>query len=197
MKRSILYILLLTVLILTGCQAGASEGLSEKVDKLQNEVNVLKSELEQVKKEKNKIQSEKEYAESQLEEIKEEEELKEDEVLVQVVNKTNVPRDSNNWIFSDSVSLHISIVNNSEKDIKGIQGSIDIQDMFGVTILKMGCDLTGNIINSGETFINKEMSFEINEYMDDHLKFYTTDFDDLNMIYTINQIMFTDGTTKE
>ena len=197
MKRSIIYILLITLLTLTGCQGSTSGDLSDKVDKLQNEINLLKSELEEVKKEKNEMQSEKEYAESQLEEIKEEEELKEDEVLVQVVNKTNIAKDTNNWIFSDSVNFHISIVNNSEKDIKGIQGLVDVQDMFGVSILKVACDLTGNTIKSGETFINKEMSLEINQFMDDHIKVYTTDFDDLNMIYTIKQIMFTDGTTKE
>lgn len=69
--------------------------------------------------------------------------------------------------------------------------------MFGENIIKVQCDLTGDTIKTGETFINKDMSMEINPYIDTNLKLYTTDFDDLIFDYIITKVMYTDGTLLE
>ena len=101
------------------------------------------------------------------------------------LNGYNTPKDTNNWVFSSHSTYHISITNNTDKVIKGIQGVLDTQDMFGVSILKASCDLTGYEIQPGETYIDKDMSLEINEFMSDHTKIYNTDFKDLKSVLYI------------
>ncbi len=45
--------------------------------------------------------------------------------------------------------------------------------------------------------VNDDLSFEINEFIDEHMKLYTTAYEDLKSEYTVTQIVFTDGTVKE
>lgn len=69
--------------------------------------------------------------------------------------------------------------------------------MFGVSITRAQCDLTGSVIKTQETTINKELSLEINEYIDSDKKVYMAEYDDLKFVYEVQQSMFTDGTKKE
>lgn len=173
-------------------------------------INSLNSQVEQLQKEKDKLANENSSLNNQLDlaiaerdALKSEKEEKEqavtvsaDDVTIVVVDKVNTPKDTDNWLFSSYSTFHISIKNNTDKAIKGVQGILDTQDMFGVSIYKANCDLTGIEIQPGETIINKAMSLEINEFMDDHTKLYNTDFKDLKFNYEVKTIMFTDGTTK-
>lgn len=174
------------------------------------DVNSLNSQIEQLLKEKEELANENSSLKEQLNSAiaerdalrldKEEKEnattVSDEDVTIVVVDKVNTPKDTNNWVFSSHSTYHISITNNTDKVIKGIQGVLDTQDMFGVSILKASCDLTGYEIQPGETYIDKDMSLEINEFMSDHTKIYNTDFKDLKFDYEVNTIMFTDGTSK-
>ncbi len=94
-------------------------------------------------------------------------------------------------------NLKFEITNNTDKDIQGIQGKLKIMDLFGKEILTAGCDFTGHTIPAGETVVNDDLSFEINEFINEHMKLYTTAYEDLKSEYTVTQIVFTDGTVKE
>lgn len=188
-KKLLLVLLILLSVFMVACQ-------SDQAD-LSKQVAELESELEAVKKEKDQAIQDKNIAESKLKAIEEQKELKEEEVVVKVIDKSNVPKDTDKWIFSDYVAFEIGITNNSDKDIKGIQGEIDIKDMFDVSFLTISCDLTGDTIVAGETSINNEMSLEINEFMNPHNKLYVSEYDDLIFEYKISKILFTDGTIKE
>ncbi|HZJ99933.1 MAG TPA: hypothetical protein VFC79_08005 [Tissierellaceae bacterium] len=191
MKNNVIFILLLiTLLVLTGCQDSGVAELQAKIVELEVEIVELKRQLgievEDV---------EFEIKEESIDEIKESKE--QELVIVRVTDKINMPKNKDNWVFSDSIQMVIEIENNSDKVIKGIQGSIDFRDMFDVSILEIGCDLTGNEVGPGEKFTEDQMVFEINEFIDSHLKIYVTDFSDLIINYEINQVLFTDGTSMK
>ena len=187
MGKKLIYVILLVLiatLLFTGCSSN-----QVTVAELQKQVDTLTDE-------KNKAVAEKEALKIELEEIKKAKTVESGDVTIVVVDKVNTPKDTNQWRFSSYSTFHISITNNTEKDIKGIQGVLDVQDMFGVSIMKSQCDLTGNVIKAHATIINKDLSLEINEFMDTHTKVYSADYDDLKFVYEVQQIMFTDGTTK-
>lgn len=187
MKRIIIVcVSLLVLLTLVGCQSNNTEELSLEIENLQKENDLLKSELKDVMEERDKLKAEMEDSKTNINGGNEE------EVLVEIVNKINKPKDVDNWILDDRVNFHISITNNTKKDIREIQGVLDVKNMSGVSILRDDIDLTGNIIKSGETFINKDTSIKINEYKNEDLRLYRADHDDLSYTYRINKIIYTD-----
>lgn len=189
MKRVIIICLSLLILLgLPACQKDNSQDLSLEVDSLQKEIDLLKSELEKVKKERDRLKLESQESENGDDEI--------DKVLIEVVNKINKSKDTDRGIFNDRINFHISITNNLEKDIKEIQGVLDIKTMSNVSILRFDCDLTGDPIKPGERFINKDTLLEINQYISSDIRLYKTEHGDLNYTYKINKIIFTDGSVQ-
>ena len=124
-------------------------------------------------------------------------EIQAGDVVVRLIGKEDVEKDSSKWIFNSYSNLKFEITNNTDKDIQGIEGKLKIMDLFGKEILTAGCDFTGHTIPAGETVVNDDLSFEINEFIDEHMKLYTTAYEDLKSEYTVTQIVFTDGTVKE
>lgn len=112
-----------------------------------------------------------------------------------VINKTVTPKDSSKWIFSNYVNFVFMITNNSDKEIRGIEGALIINDLFGKKIMRLNCDFTGLTIKPGETFTKNGMSFECNQFVDKDWKLYNTEYQDLEFIYEMSSVVFTDGTT--
>ena len=79
--------------------------------------------------------------------------------------------------------------------IVGVEGILTINDLFGKKIISMGCDFTGNTIDPGASYRESDLSFECNQFMDDHMKLFNTRFEDLQFIYDITSIVFSDGST--
>ena len=191
MKKNILIcVSLLILFLLPGCQSDNSEDLSLKLEALEKENNLLKSELKEMTKERDKLKAEKEELEKSTNEISEE------EVLIEVVDKINMPKDIDKWILDDRVNFHISIRNNSKKDIREIEGVLDVRNESAISILRMDCNLGGHIIKAGEKFVNKDTFLKINEYKNEDTRLYKADHADLNYTYTIKKIIYTDGTSE-
>lgn len=184
---------------------------NSNVEELQKNVTALQTELETIKLEKDNLQIELEILKNekaqlslelaQLKNSKLEEEkqktIENSDVTVKVSDLKKIAKDSSNWVFSNRVEFSIDIQNNTDKEIQGIQGKMDIQDMFGKSIVKVNCDLTEHRIKPGEMANNSNLGFDINDFMDDHVKVYTTDFENLIFVYTPSKILFTDGSMKE
>lgn len=185
----LLIFLLLLVLSLSACSSD-----SQKIKELEAQVSSLQAQLSEESVQSSSSQPS--NTDSLLSESSASQAEVNPDVTIVVVNKTNIPKNINAGLFSDQARLHISITNNTDKDIKGIQGVLDIQDMFGKSFLKSQCDLVGHTILPNETYLNEDLALEINQFMDDHMKLYNTDFSDLKFEYTVETIMFTDGTTK-
>ena len=114
---------------------------------------------------------------------------------IKVTDKSTTPKNTGKWIFSNYVNFVFEVTNNSDKAIKGIEGSLRIDDLFGKEIMEMGCDFTGQTIAPGETYTEKKLSFECNEFVDSHMKLFNTAYDDLVFTYNIDSIVFADGST--
>ena len=81
------------------------------------------------------------------------------------------------------------MTNNSDKPIKGVQGVLHIMDLFGSSIMDVRCDFTGHTIQPGETYTNKDLSYEVNEFNDEDMKLYSEDyhnFYDYSLLYANN-----------
>ena len=148
-------------------------------------------------KERESLKSELDTLKADIEEAEKETTVQDGDVTVLVTDKTVTPKNTDHWIFSNYVNFVFSITNNTAKDIQGIQGELNISDLFGAEIMTVGCDFTGETIAAGATITNDDLSFECNEFMDEHMKLYNEEYKDLKFTYVVKQIVFTDGTVKE
>lgn len=113
---------------------------------------------------------------------------------VVVINKTAIPKNVDNWIFSNYISFDFSVTNNSDKPIKGIEGILIINDLFGKEILRINSDITGQTINVNDTVTIKNLGCACNEFIEEQMKVFSTDFSDMQFIYDVSKIVYTDGT---
>lgn len=122
--------------------------------------------------------------------------LSEQKAAVTVTGKTSMPEDYDAGRYSPWVSLAFDVSNLSSKDIKGIQGVLMIKDMFGADILSSQCDFTGKTIPAGDSVSFDDLGFDINEFMDEHIKLYNENFEDLIFEYQMTSIVYTDGSAE-
>ena len=121
----------------------------------------------------------------------------EEYVKVVVEDKSETPMDSSNWIFNNYANFVFLITNNSDKTVVGVEGVLTVNDLFGKKILSMGCDFTGNTIDPGASYRESELSYECNQFIDDDMKLFNTRFEDLQFIYEVTSIVFSDGSSIE
>lgn len=116
-------------------------------------------------------------------------------IKVVCTDKGQLPKNTDKWRFSSYATFVFELTNNSDKPIKGVQGVLQINDLFGSKIMDVRCDFTGHTIQPNEVYVDDELSFEINEFMDEDMKLYNEDYSDLNFEYEPTAIVFTDGTS--
>lgn len=122
--------------------------------------------------------------------------VRDDEVVVTVTNKSNLPENTSAGRYSDRVQFTFNVMNRTDKTIKGVQGNLTVYDLFGEKILKINCDFTGNRIQANDSVTVDDLGMDINQFMDNHVKFYNTDFSDLNFEYEVTQIVYDDLITS-
>lgn len=116
--------------------------------------------------------------------------VRDDEVIVTVTNKVNLPQNANAGRYSDRVEFSFAITNNTEKSIKGIQGMVKISDLFEKQFLVIECDFTGNLIVPHGSISVDNLGIDINQFMDEHVKLYNTEFSDLKFEYEVTNIVY-------
>ena len=117
--------------------------------------------------------------------------------VVTVTNKTNIPEDIYNGRYSPFVEFSFAVRNTTEKDIKGVQGVLTINDLFGDKIISFGCDFTGKTITAGQSVTFNNLGIDVNEFISEHVKLYNENYDDLQFNYAIESVVYTDGTVDE
>ena len=196
MKKWLAILLTLTMCVgLTACTNSSDSTTASQADKPSYEE--LETQLEAITKERDSLKSELDTLKADIEEKEKETTVQDGDVTVLVTDKTVTPKNTDQWIFSNYVNFVFSITNNTEKDIQGVQGELHISDLFGAEIMTVGCDFTGETIAAGATITNDDLSFECNEFMDEHMKLFNEDYKDLKFNYIVKQIVFADGTIKE
>ena len=193
---------LLAAGLLSGCSGtgeleAQNQELKSQVESLSAVKESPSSELASAKEQKEEAGKKAAALQATIDEMAKEAEIQDGDVVVRLIGKEDVEKDSSKWIFNSYSNLKFEITNNTDKDIQGIEGKLKIMDLFGKEILTAGCDFTGHTIPAGETVVNDDLSFEINEFINEHMKLYTTAYEDLKSEYTVTQIVFTDGTVKE
>ncbi len=123
--------------------------------------------------------------------------VRDDEVVVTVKDKTNLPQNASAGRYSDRVELAFEVMNRTDKTIRGVQGNLTVCDLFGKEFLRINCDFTGKSIPAGDFITVNNLGIDINQFMDDHVKFYNTGFSDLNFQYKITNIVYDDGSSMK
>ena len=122
--------------------------------------------------------------------------VKERTVDVTVIDKRNEPKDTSNGRYSDQINFVFNIDNQYEKDIKGIEGILHIQDLFGKDILSVNCNFTGRIIPAGSSITVDTLNMEVNQFIDSQTKVYNQQFSDLLFNYEILSIVFAEDSNS-
>lgn len=122
--------------------------------------------------------------------------VKDDKIILTVENKINHEKDTSAWRFNSFVELVCKIENMTDKEIKGIEGELIVNDLFGKEIMIIDWDITGKDIPANGFITQEGYGLEINEFIGTHMKLYNTDYDDLKFEYNVKQIVYTDGTTE-
>ncbi len=112
------------------------------------------------------------------------------EVTVRVTKMDVLPEDHNEYRFSPFIEFTFSVTNNTTKSIRGVQGTLDIQDIFGETIMPLGCDFTGQTIPPDGTVTYTDLGIDVNPFIDEHVKIMNTGLSDLKFEYEITKIVY-------
>lgn len=197
MKKCILLLIVFS-LVLVGC--GASTELKEENESLSNQVESLTAEkesisanLESVSDDYDRVNQELTSINESIETAEKETEVQSGDVTVTVLDKSSKEGRYGTYYCT----LVFQVTNNTDKDIQGVEGTLSVMDLFGKTILKAGCDFTGQTISAKQSITVDDLSFEVNEFIDENVEFYTTEFKDLKFEYEVSKIVFTDGTMKQ
>lgn len=81
------------------------------------------------------------------------------------------------------------------KPVRGVEGVVHINDMFGKPIMRIAFDITGTAVPSRRKVDFTGLGVEVNEFMSDHMKLFNAPFSELTVNYEVQQIVFTDGST--
>lgn len=119
------------------------------------------------------------------------------DITVTITDKKNYDKDYDADRYSAFIELPYSITNNTDKDIKGIQGVLHVNDMFGEGIKNIQFDLTEKNVPAGKTIEVDGFGMEVNEFMDSDMQFYNTAYENLLFEYDFSKVIFTDGSTIE
>lgn len=196
MRRGIIYILIACVIAtsLISCsnirnedQIKENEELTQRIElleKLLEENNIdipgERTEKEEIPKDKSNV-------------IIINNENKFNEISFEVLEKTNT-KGSSPFYYGRFVEFPYRITNNYDKEIKGIQGTLRIKDMFGEHILSVKWDISENPIPARGYIEVYEYGIDINKYNEEEMKIYNNSLENLIFQYEPSKVIFTDGT---
>lgn len=119
-----------------------------------------------------------------------------DKVIVTVKDKYNLDIDYDANRYSPWVNFTFEVYNNTNKDIKGVQGELHIKDLFGKEFTSGYMDFVGQTIKAKESVTYENMGYDLNQFVEEHMKLFYTDYEDLIFEYKVTSIVYTDGTEE-
>ncbi len=114
-------------------------------------------------------------------------------VLVTIVSKEFRPADPQAERFSSSLGLVIAVQNRGPKDIAGVKGSFQFDDMFGTAIKAINLSMD-DPIKAGQVFSTSAYSFELNQFESSDNQLAQTDLAKMKVVFHPEVIVFADGT---
>lgn len=175
--------------------------------KISEIINTEKARLDEIKR----IEEEERRKKEEEERIKAEEERKRKEELDRIQKEKTAklkntvkvtldgkglqPENVDKWQFNDIVTMDFTFTNTGSTDVRAFQGMAKFKDILDNKIIDIRI-VYDKPIKTGET-IKWPGAFEINEFMDDHVKLMSTEFINLKMEFDTTKIIFVDGSTLE
>ena len=184
MKKKLMAGLILSMM-LTGC--GKNQVATTESIKNETASSVIESD--------DKLEIESTEVDTVISSEEAENKTEKDSIIVIASDKINYNQDISSGRYQDFVEIVTTVQNNTDKDIKGIQGIYHIKDMFGEKIIDANFDITSEIIPVGQTITIEDYGFNINSIIEEQKKFFDTEFENLIFEYEITQVIFTDGST--
>ncbi len=188
-KRVIAFTLVVMAFLLVSCADNSS---AERISEMEQRIATLEEENTQLKNENDRLSKENSELELKLDAQKQETTVQTGDVTVILTGKSATM----GTYGEHNANLVFAVTNNTDKSIKGIQGTAKFKDLFDVDIMTINCDFTGNTIEPGATITVDDLYVDCNQFMQDHMKLYNTAYDDLHFEYNVTAIVFSDGTTK-
>lgn len=109
-----------------------------------------------------------------------------------VVSKTFVPKNVNAEQFSDRVQFVIAVQNKTARDIAGVKGDIEFDDMFGTEIKSIEFSLDQSV-RAGQIATLSNYGMDLNQFEDSDNKLAQTDLGKMKVTFHPQMIVFSDG----
>lgn len=120
-----------------------------------------------------------------------------DKVIVTVREKRSLDINYDEYRFSPRVDFSFEVYNNTDKDIKGVQGELHIKDLFGVEFINGYMDFVGQTIKAKESEIYEYLGYDLNRLAEEDMKLFNTDYDDLIFEYKVTSIVYEDDENQD
>lgn len=116
--------------------------------------------------------------------------------IVTVVKKVFLPKNYDAGRFSERVAFVIAVQNKTGKDIAGVKGRLQFNDMFGTEIKSIGLSID-ETVKAGQMFATSEYGMDVNQFEDGDTKLALTDLSKMKVIWHPEMVVFSDGTKME
>lgn len=97
-------------------------------------------------------------------------------------------------IYEAQVTMNLKFINRTNKDIRGVEGTVTYYDIFGNKIKAVGISYDKGIPKNG--FKVWESGVEYNQFSDEDVKLKDTELKDLKYKWETSTIVYADGTTE-
>ncbi|MHB9102659.1 MAG: hypothetical protein ACYC2E_14215 [Sulfuricella sp.] len=113
-------------------------------------------------------------------------------VKVQLLNKRYVKEKYQAYIYFD---LSFTIAN-LQKPARAIKGSLNLTDLFDEKIMGISYSIDRSV-NPGDTFSEYGTGFKYNQFMTEHTRVNQTELSNMKASYTVESILYQDGTRED
>ena len=100
-----------------------------------------------------------------------------------------------NHMITSSLQLSLSMINHTEKEIKGVDGTLVFCDLFGEELMSKDCPLMKDKGHDWQGERGYPLHYEVNDFSNEANVLYA-EFQDLNFEYRLSSILFEDGTQE-
>jgi hypothetical protein len=127
---------------------------------------------------KNKVEAERKAKQAEFDKL----------VTVTLINKKN----AEHQYGQKFINFDMAYQNKGDKDIAGIKGTLKITDMFGDKIMNVGWSYDGGVA-ANKMSNERNSGVSVNEFKDNDMKLWNTDFDKIKSKFEVSTIIFKDG----
>lgn len=115
----------------------------------------------------------------------------ENKVIVEVVNKDFRPSDWQSGTYEDKILIDVKFTNNTDKDIKGVMGTLTFYDIFDTQIYETTVSYDDGLPKG----TNKVWygGIDYNQFMTEHEKLRATELGNLKYKWLPEKIVYSDG----